>query len=141
MLRKTLIAACLLLSPLMLSSTTSVVAQPAANVTQKPFVHPLFSDNMVLQRDIAAPVWGWTTPGQRVTVSMSGKRATAVADATGKGTAKIGPSPGGRVTVGRSGKRATAVADATGKWTAKIGPFPVGGPHTLRIDGAQSVTL
>jgi sialate O-acetylesterase len=40
---------------------------------------------MVLQRDLAAPVWGWTTPGQRVTVTMSGKTATAVADTTENG--------------------------------------------------------
>lgn len=26
--------------------------------TPLPFVYPLFSDDMVLQRDIAAPVWG-----------------------------------------------------------------------------------
>jgi sialate O-acetylesterase len=95
MLRKTLIAACLLLSPLMFSSVTPAVAQPAANVAQKPFVHPLFSDNMVLQRDIAAPVWGWTTPGQRVTVTMSGKTATALADTTGKWMTKIGPFAAG----------------------------------------------
>jgi sialate O-acetylesterase len=68
------------------------VAQPAANIAEKPFVHPLFSDNMVLQRDIAAPVWGWTTPGQRVTVTMSGKTATAVADTTGKMDGAIGRS-------------------------------------------------
>jgi sialate O-acetylesterase len=56
---------------------------------------PAFSDNMVLQRDLAAPVWGWTTPGQRVTVTMSGKTATAVADTTGKWMARIGPFAAG----------------------------------------------
>ncbi|HEX8235788.1 MAG TPA: sialate O-acetylesterase [Abditibacteriaceae bacterium] len=95
MLRKTLIAACLLLSALIFSSPTPAMPQPAADATQRPFLHPLFTDNMVLQRDIAAPVWGWTTPGQRVTVTMSGRSATAVADAGGKWMARIGPFPAG----------------------------------------------
>jgi sialate O-acetylesterase len=66
-------------------------AQPAA----KPFLHPLFTDNMVLQRDIACPIWGWTTPGQEVTVSVAEKSATAKADADGKWMVKIGPFPAG----------------------------------------------
>jgi hypothetical protein len=110
MLRKTLIAACLLLSALMFSSATPLVAQPAATAAQKPFVHPLFSDNMVLQRDIAAPVWGWTRPGQRVTVTMSGKRSTAVADATGKWMVKIGPfAAGGPHTLTASGPQSVTL--------------------------------
>ena len=32
--------------------------------TPLPFVHPLFTDDMVLQRDVPAPVWGWSTPGR-----------------------------------------------------------------------------
>src|SRR4051812_41779216 len=38
-----------------------------------PFVHSLFTDDMVLQRDIPAPVWGWSTPGDSVTVAVDGK--------------------------------------------------------------------
>ncbi len=73
----------------------------------KPFLHPLFTDNMVLQRGLADPVWGWTTPGQAVTVRLVGKNGKAM-------TAK-------------------AVANANGKWTAHLpvlmaGP---GGPYTL----------
>jgi sialate O-acetylesterase len=61
----------------------------------KPFLHPLFTDNMVLQRGLADPIWGWTTPGQTVTVSFNGKTATAVAGSDGKWTAKIGPFAAG----------------------------------------------
>ena len=61
----------------------------------KPFLHPLFSDNMVLQRDIPAPIWGWTTPGAKVTVTLEDKTAEAVADAGGKWLAKIGPLAAG----------------------------------------------
>ena len=31
----------------------------AADATTRPFVHPLFSDHAVLQRDMPIPIWGW----------------------------------------------------------------------------------
>ena len=43
------------------------VQTPAQNAA--PFLHPLFTNNMVLQREIAAPVWGWDAPGQKVRVT------------------------------------------------------------------------
>ena len=61
----------------------------------KPFLHPLFASDMVLQREIEDPIWGWTEPGKQVTVSMNGKTATATADSAGKWTAKIGPFEAG----------------------------------------------
>ena len=57
----------------------------------QPFLHKLFTDNMVLQRGVPDPVWGWTTPGQKVTVTFENKKATATAGADGKWLAKIGP--------------------------------------------------
>lgn len=81
--------------------------------TPLPFVHSLFTDDMVLQRDIPAPIWGWSTPGDTITVSLDGKP---------------------------SGKEAVAGKD--GKWLTRIGPFPAGGPHTVTIAGAkQKATL
>jgi sialate O-acetylesterase len=61
----------------------------------KPLLHPLFASNMVLQRDVEDPIWGWTEPGRQVTVAMNGKSATATADSTGKWLAKIGPFTAG----------------------------------------------
>src|SRR6516162_10023614 len=61
----------------------------------KPFLHPLFTDNMVLQRDIRFPVWGWTEPGKTVTVELQGKKATATADAQGRWQVQLGPYPAG----------------------------------------------
>jgi len=61
----------------------------------KPFLHPLFTDNMVLQRGMADPVWGWTTPGMGVSVNFQGKTTTAVAGPNGKWIAKIGPFKAG----------------------------------------------
>jgi sialate O-acetylesterase len=81
-------------------------AQNAQNVdgNERPFVHTLFSDDMVLQRGVQFPVWGWTTPGASVTVSMRGKSSKAFADAGGKWMARLGPfDAGGPYTLTVSG--------------------------------------
>jgi sialate O-acetylesterase len=61
----------------------------------RPLLHPLFASDMVLQRDVEDPIWGWTEPGKQVTVSLNGKTATATADPSGKWLAKIGPFQAG----------------------------------------------
>ena len=48
-----------------------------------------FSDNMILQRQSAVPVWGWSTPGESVTVQFAGQQKTTKADATGKWMVKL----------------------------------------------------
>ncbi|MBV9868686.1 MAG: hypothetical protein JO316_25295 [Abitibacteriaceae bacterium] len=85
-----------------------VVLAPGASHAQdanaKPFLHRLFTDNMVLQRDMPDPIWGWTTPGQKVTVAVRGRSVSTVAGADGKWMTKIGPLPvGGPYTVTVSG--------------------------------------
>jgi sialate O-acetylesterase len=45
---------------------------------------PVFSDHMVLQRDMPVPVWGSASPGEKVTVSFHGKSSSAAADQSGK---------------------------------------------------------
>ena len=47
-------------------------------------VSRIFSDHMVLQRDVSVPVWGWVNFGQVVTVSIDKQRKVAVGDANGK---------------------------------------------------------
>ena len=44
----------------------------------------IFSDNMVLQRDINAPIWGSANPGEEITVTIDGLSLTTRADAMGK---------------------------------------------------------
>lgn len=107
-----------LVLPLFLISVAS--AQPAGpqpwwpvQPRPLPFVHTLFSDDMVLQREIAVPVWGWSTPGDRIAITVDDKSA---GDAV--------------------------VAGSDGRWTTKIGPFVAGGPHTITISGTkQKATL
>ena len=60
-----------------------------------PFLCPLFTDNMVLQRGLSDPVWGWTTPGAVVRVGIAGREARAVAGADGRWTAHLPPLPAG----------------------------------------------
>jgi sialate O-acetylesterase len=43
----------------------------------------IFGDNMVLQRDMPARVWGWVEPGEEVAVDFAGQHKTAKADAQG----------------------------------------------------------
>ncbi|HEU0010839.1 MAG TPA: sialate O-acetylesterase [Verrucomicrobiae bacterium] len=42
-------------------------------------LHGLFSDHMVLQRDIAAPIWGRADDGEQITVEFRGRKVTTKA--------------------------------------------------------------
>ncbi|MHB9106050.1 MAG: sialate O-acetylesterase [Armatimonadota bacterium] len=55
----------------------------------------LFSDNMVLQRGIAAPVWGKAAPGEQITISIAGQQVTAAAGADGRWQARLAPLQAG----------------------------------------------
>ncbi len=55
-----------------------------AGLAELPLVHPLFSDHVVLQRQIKVPVWGWANPGTKVTVQFAGQTKRAVAEASGR---------------------------------------------------------
>ncbi len=80
---------------LLLAAFTTLDISRSRAEPPKPFLHPLFTDNMVLQRGMADPVWGWAAPGERVSVSFHGRTALAVAGRDGKWTAKVGPFAAG----------------------------------------------
>jgi sialate O-acetylesterase len=74
----------------------ALIAGPMADEGQdRPFLHPLFSDHVVLQRDVPVPVWGWAEPGQRIKVSFAGQSVETTAGADGKWLVKLGPYPAG----------------------------------------------
>jgi sialate O-acetylesterase len=54
-------------------------------------VPAIIGDHMVLQQKQSNPIWGWDTPGTKVTVTFAGQSQTATADASGKWQVKLGP--------------------------------------------------
>jgi sialate O-acetylesterase len=84
----------------------------AAETNSRPFLHPLFSDHAVLQRGIPVPVWGWTKPGEKVTLTCHGQEAVATAEANGRWQAKLGPfEAGGPYTITVVGPESVTVKD------------------------------
>jgi len=71
----------------------------------------LFTDHMVIQQKTKAPVWGTGDAGEAVTVS------------------------------GSWGASAKAVVDAGGTWMVKLKTPKAGGPHTMTIQGNNSIEL
>jgi sialate O-acetylesterase len=61
--------------------TTLLVLLIAASVSAQVKLPPLFSSNMVLQQGIENPVWGWASPGEKVTVTLD---KTSISVKTGK---------------------------------------------------------
>jgi sialate O-acetylesterase len=53
----------------------------------------IISDHMVLQQNLANPIWGWDTPGTQITVRFAGQNKTAQAGTDGKWTVKLDPIP------------------------------------------------
>ncbi len=72
----------------------------------------IVGDNMVLQRGIKAPLWGWAEPGQEVRLSVSWDRMER-----------------------------RAVTDKDGKWMFEVKTPPVGGPYELTFKGDNTITL
>ena len=50
-----------------------------------------FADGAVLQRDMTVPVWGWSAPGDTLTVEFAGQKKSATADADGKWVVELDP--------------------------------------------------
>ncbi|HEX8531486.1 MAG TPA: sialate O-acetylesterase, partial [Cytophagales bacterium] len=55
----------------------------------------LVGDNMVLQQNTKLPLWGWASPGERVTVTFNGQQGSAKAGKDGKWTLTLAPVPAG----------------------------------------------
>jgi sialate O-acetylesterase len=73
----------------------------------------MFSDNMVIQCSMKAPVWGRARPGEKVTVEFS----------PGAGSGQIGQKLG-------------TTTDKDGKWMLRLKPLKAGNqPGTLTISG------
>ncbi len=71
----------------------------------------VIGNNMVLQRDMRVPIWGWAEPNETVTIQLGEHKATTQADKT------------------------------TGRWQFLLPATPAGGPHELIISGSNTLTL
>jgi hypothetical protein len=90
----------------------SVSAASAQNSSPRPFVSPIFGDNMVLQRGKPNTIWGWSEPGDQVRVEIGGNSSLATGGADGKWQAKIQPpGVGGPYTLNIRGKQALELHD------------------------------
>ncbi|HTK75446.1 MAG TPA: sialate O-acetylesterase [Gemmataceae bacterium] len=100
-------------SSLLIAALMAFATSPAARADVKP--HPLFSDHMVLQRDVPIPVWGTAEPGEQVGVSIKGS--------------------------GQSSASPSVSANADGTWKVQLSKLPAGGPYELTIKGKNTVTI
>ncbi|QDH79009.1 sialate O-acetylesterase [Echinicola soli] len=72
----------------------------------------IFTDNMVLQQQMDAPIWGWADPGATVEITTSWDE-----------------------------KKYTLTANSDGEWKTKLSTPEAGGPFTISISDGQSITL
>ncbi len=92
-------------------STTAFLSLTALCAQADVKLHNLFTDHMVLQRDIAVPVWGWADDGEKVTVEFRGKKVSTTAKG-GKWMVKLGKlKAGGPDELKVSGKNSITLAD------------------------------
>lgn len=56
-----------------------------------PFVSPVFGDHMVLQRNQTNRIWGWSAPGDKVTLTVANVTATGTANADGRWQVEFTP--------------------------------------------------
>lgn len=72
----------------------------------------IFSDNMVLQQQSKAPLWGWAEKGTKINVTTSWNN-----------------------------KHYEAVADKEGKWKVTVDTPVAGGPYTVTVNGKEKIEL
>ncbi|MEI7436470.1 MAG: sialate O-acetylesterase [bacterium] len=73
---------------LLLAMSLAVAMAVGARADVKPAL--VFTDNAVLQQNMAVPVWGTAEPGEAVTVSFGGQNKTTKADLKGDWSVKLG---------------------------------------------------
>lgn len=70
---------------------SAVRAEPSPDTTLR--LGTLFTNGVVLQRELPLPVWGWATPGAEVTVTFKLKSLTAKAESDGRWQVVFPPLP------------------------------------------------
>jgi sialate O-acetylesterase len=102
-----------------LSPSSGMAVALAAPVNQASIPLPtevrlnaLFSDNMVLQRDVSANLWGQAAPGESVSITLNDKMVTAKAGADGNWQVKLpAQKAGGPFVITITGKNTVTLRD------------------------------
>jgi sialate O-acetylesterase len=84
----------LALLAMFLTAATPLHAEPPD--TNDFLLPSIFTSGMVLQRDREIPVWGWASPGEKITVTFAGKVARAVAGPDGRWEVALAAMPSNR---------------------------------------------
>ncbi|MBQ1697627.1 MAG: hypothetical protein II075_07060 [Bacteroidales bacterium] len=92
---------------LLLAALVLSVASANANVR----LPHIFSDHMMLQQQSTCPIWGWASPGEKISIK------------------------------GSWGAETITETDADGKWNARITTKKFGGPYTITITGNNTVVI
>lgn len=100
-----------------------------------------FGNSMVLQREVAIPVWGWADPGDTVTVSLAGTTATTTADANGAWRVSLPPQrAGGPHTFSVAGRNRIEFSDVlVGEVWLCAGQSNMGFPVSAAANAAEAV--
>jgi sialate O-acetylesterase len=75
----------------LISTWTAAAAAVHADVR----LHPLFSDHVVLQRDVPTNLWGTAAPGERVAVRIADQEHATEAGGDGRWRVRLAPTPAG----------------------------------------------
>ncbi|MCE2401406.1 9-O-acetylesterase [Candidatus Poribacteria bacterium] len=76
----------------------------------------VIGSNMVLQRDMQVPIWGWASAGEEISIILSAEGAESLAVLT-------------------------TTADADGNWRIDLPAMKAGGPYTLQVTGSNTLEL
>lgn len=90
----------------------ALLAVTVLNSYAKVELAPLFADNMVLQRDSEAAIWGKAEPGARVVITSTWAKGKTVVH-----------------------------ADEQGRWNVMLATPSAGGPHELTFNDGDRLTL
>ncbi|HEX6558070.1 MAG TPA: glycoside hydrolase family 3 C-terminal domain-containing protein, partial [Longimicrobiales bacterium] len=103
----------------------------------------IFSDRAVLQRNAPLPVWGWSTPGSGVSVTLAGRTMRTTAAADGRWAVQLPALPAGgrhQLVVESGSERITRNDLTVGDVWVASGQSNMEWPLDRALNGAAAVT-
>ena len=95
-----------------LLTSTLLGLMTALMIQAKVELPPIFSDNMVLQQQTSAAIWGKSKPKSKIVITSTWSKA-----------------------------KTAVIADDNGKWMARINTPKAGGPYEMTISDGEKLTL